>query len=353
MTLAEAAHLERRFDLIISIPEGHLRSSFSKYGTIVAGTPSMPVWGDSARRWLGRSVRTVVHAVRLARLIRAAQVDVVLTSSSVSVAPVIAARLARVPAIVHARDVPGSRLAPLVFTLQGFLATTVIVIHDSLRPYFSRARSTRVVEIPDGVRLPRSSERDPGASERRLRDPIRLCVIGGIHPRKGQDTAIEALAYLRDAGVQAHLDVVGREIDPAFAAYLRQLTSRLNVEDQVSFRGELHDVSRHLSGVDVVVAPSRGEWTPLAIMEALAHGKPVVAAAVGGVSSIIHTGVTGWLVDPDDPQGLATAIRRVQADPSNAARMAALGREAVEARFSIAATLTGLDREIRLLLPTE
>src|SRR4029077_3842634 len=126
--------------------------------------------------------------------------------------------------------------------------------------------------------------------QRTFNTPIRLCLIGGIHPRKGQDIAIQALSHLRDAGIDAQRDLIGREIEPAFAASIRALAERLDVAGSVTLLGELDDVPSHLRTVDIVVAPSRGEWTPLAIMEAMAQRKPVVAADVGGVSKVISHG---------------------------------------------------------------
>ena len=135
MALAEAAYLKRAFDLVISIPDGPLRRQFAEHGELVTGSTSMPVWGASAKRWVGRSARTMYEAVELTRVIRAIDVDLVLTNSAVSLAPAIAGRLAGVPVIVHARDVPASKLAPAVFALQGHLAQTAIVISDQLAPY--------------------------------------------------------------------------------------------------------------------------------------------------------------------------------------------------------------------------
>ena len=107
----------------------------------------------------------------------------------------------------------------------------------------------------------------------------------------------------------------------------------------------------HLREIDILVVPSRGEWTPLVVMEALAHRKPVVAADVGSIGKVIKDGVTGVLVPPNDPQRLASAITDLLADPAAATLM---GREAagsIEADFSLDATLIGVEREIHRLSP--
>ena len=354
MALAEAEYLRRSYDLLISVPDGPLRPRFAVHGKLTDSTASMPLWGDSPWCWVGRCVRTVPQAIRLARLIRRNEVDLVLTNSSVSLAPVLAGRLARVPVLIHVRDVPGSRLAPLVFKLEAALAQTVIVITDGLIRYFRALHGARVVRIPDGIELTGADLGTDGLvpPTTKLGDPLRLCVVGGVHPRKGQDIAVEALATLRGNGIAAVLDLVGREVDPVFSADLRDRTEQLNVADYVSFVGELSDVRPHLRQIDIVLAPSRDEWTPLALMEAMALEKPVVAAKVGGVPDVIADRETGLLVPPEDPHSLARAISEVVADPTAAAHMASRARRSVNASFAISKTLAALESEIRRVVPT-
>ncbi len=349
MALAEAEYLEQHFELVISIPDGPLRPAFARHGELVEPTTSLPLWGDSARRWLGRSARTISRANRLAGVIRSRGIDGVLTSSSVLLAPVLAARLAGVPVIVHARDVPGSRLSGAVFRIEGRLATSVIVISKGLVPAFRTNRGARIIRIPDGIELPEPPELPPpGAAA--FHDPLRLCVVGGVHPRKGQDIAVQALAHLRERGLDARLDIVGRVIDEPFAMHVRRTAEDLGLAGSVRFVGELDDVRPHLLGIDVLLAPSRGEWTPLALMEAMALRRPVVAASVGGVPEVIRDRDTGRLVAPEDPELLADAIAEIVADPSASAQMARRGRESIVAGFSIDSTLAALERELRCLM---
>jgi glycosyltransferase involved in cell wall biosynthesis len=82
------------------------------------------------------------------------------------------------------------------------------------------------------------------------------------------------------------------------------------------------------------VLPSLYEGFPLAIQEAMAAGRAVIASAVGGVPEAVRDGVTGLLVPPSDPAALADAIRRLLADPALAQRMGAAGRVRAEQEFS-------------------
>jgi starch synthase len=84
----------------------------------------------------------------------------------------------------------------------------------------------------------------------------------------------------------------------------------------------------------VYVQSSRFEALPLAVLEAMAAGLPVVATAVGGMADIVDDGVTGFLVPPDDPAALADALEAVLGDPALAAAMGAAGRRAAAGRLS-------------------
>ena len=199
MALAEAEHLTRCYELVISVPEGPLRPRFAVHGEVVDGTASLPLWGDSAYRWTGRCARTAVQACRLARTIRRTGGSAVLTNSSGSLAPALAGRLARVPVVVHVRDVPESRLAPFVFRLHAALAHTVIVITDRLAPDFERGRAR--------LRIPEASAAAPieaPRSPRRASTPPHTFADRRHLARKGQDIAIQALARLCVTGLTRH-----------------------------------------------------------------------------------------------------------------------------------------------------
>ncbi len=345
MALAEAAHLGHSFELIVSIRDGPLRDAFAEHAELVDGVATLPLWGGSPMLWAKRSIRTLRDAVRMAMLIRRRGVQLVLTSSSVCLAPVLAARLARVPVVVHARDVPKSRLAPLVFALEGALAQTVIVIASGLEPYFRRGRRARIARIADGIAVG-----PPGSTRADWQHPLQLCLVGGIDRRKGQDIAVAALARLREHGVAATLELVGREIDQDFARAVRKQVQELGLTSTVEFVGEVSDARPYLDRADIVVAPSRGEWTPLVLMEALAQRRPVIAARVGEVGDVVTDHESGLLIAPEDPQALAAAILELVADPPAAAAMAERGRSEVERRFAIERTLAGLEAELLRLL---
>lgn len=131
--------------------------------------------------------------------------------------------------------------------------------------------------------------------------------LGRLHPQKGYDVLLEALAALAAApGVGCHVLLIGEGPE---RARLHDQARRLGIEDRISFAGEMADPSRLLEKMDVYVQPSRFEGTPNAVMEAMALGRPVVASAVDGIREIFGGNPPGWLVRPEDPVALAGALK--------------------------------------------
>jgi glycosyltransferase involved in cell wall biosynthesis len=105
------------------------------------------------------------------------------------------------------------------------------------------------------------------------------------------------------------------------------------------FAGFQTDIEAVTQALDVAVMPSLREAQGLALLEAMAARRPVVASAVGGIPETVRDGANGLLVPPADPQALATAIVRLARDARLRDRLAASGRRRVEDRFSMAASV--------------
>ena len=99
MALAQAEYFAGRCSIVAAVPEGPLRERFAACGAVIAPAPSLPTWDVSPGRWALQLLRSCADAFRLARTIRRRKVDAVLTSSTVLLAPVLAARLAGVPVV--------------------------------------------------------------------------------------------------------------------------------------------------------------------------------------------------------------------------------------------------------------
>jgi glycosyltransferase involved in cell wall biosynthesis len=332
--LLEAERLRDAYELIIAAPAGPLRDELARLGTVVEGSPLLPIWGDTPRRWAVQLARTALDALRLARLIRRAQVTAVVSNSCVALSPVLAARLARRPVLVHLRDSPNSRLARPLVRLEARLATTVIAISERLVAACGEHPRGRVVKVADGILIPA-----PPGPRPEFREPLQLGVVAAIDHGKGQDIAVRALHELLEAGVAAELHLVGREQDAAFADEVRTEVRERGLEQHVSFHGERTNLEPVYAALDLLLLPSRRDMAPLVVLEALARGLPVVATRVGSVAELLLSGEAGLLVEPEDPSALAAAIVTLREDPELAHSIATRGRSHVVESYDLETSL--------------
>lgn len=159
-----------------------------------------------------------------------------------------------------------------------------------------------------------------------------LVTVANFVPMKGHRWLFEAWPRILARFPDATLVLVGG--GPGLDA-ARASVAAASAGSRVRVLGPRADAVGIMALADVVVLPSvTAEGTPIAILEALALGKPVVATRVGGVAALIHDGATGILVPPGSPQALADTVTALLADPARAAAMAALGRETAGTRFS-------------------
>jgi glycosyltransferase involved in cell wall biosynthesis len=346
MALAAAEHLSDSYELHIACPPGPLRERFAGHGRLLAPCSNMTFgWGTRSRSLL-RVLRSVIDGLRIARYVRRYGIRVVYTNSAVLAGPVLGARLARVPAIVHARELPPDAWARALFAVLGALADTIIAISQPVEEAFAGVRRARVVRIHDGVVIPTEAP-----TRRGFRSSPRLCIIGtvGGDGRKGHDIAIDALARVAAEGVDAHLYLVGPIIDDGSQRTLEHRADALGVGERLQLTGPTDRVEEAIDSSDIVLSCAREEPLGLTLMEALARATPIVATRVGGVPEIVRDGQTGLLVTPENPDAVARAIVDLLADPDRALAMARRGRVDVAARFDRTVGLEALDRELARL----
>jgi glycosyltransferase involved in cell wall biosynthesis len=169
------------------------------------------------------------------------------------------------------------------------------------------------------------------------RQPVRgrLLMPGSLIPRKDPVTLIQAVAEVRRKVPYVQVHLAGTLADTVYVGEVRREIARLGLEDVVTLLGSL-DAGRlreEYTAAEVVVLSSRQESAPLAVVEAMAAGLPVVATAVGGVPYLVEDGVTGYRVPPGDPGTLARALIGVLEQPGRAQAMGLAARAAARDRF--------------------
>jgi glycosyltransferase involved in cell wall biosynthesis len=189
--------------------------------------------------------------------------------------------------------------------------------------------------VPNGVDIARftsSMTRQQARERLGIKDDRYIIgTLGRLETQKGLPYLVEALRLLSESGSRAFLLVVGsgREEER-----LREMVSRFGLEVCVQFLGMRRDVPEIHRAMDVFVLPSLWEGLPIALLEAMASGLPVVATPVGGVPEVVKNGKNGLLVPTKDPVALAEALRKIRQDPLLAEELGREGRETVRERYS-------------------
>jgi glycosyltransferase involved in cell wall biosynthesis len=185
-------------------------------------------------------------------------------------------------------------------------------------PGLEHARDLRAITnvVPDELRA------HPLPS---LTSAPRIVASARLHPDKGLDVLVDALALVRREVPQATVRVLGapqlghEQVGPALDAQ----AARLGLADGLELAGFVDDPAAEVAAARCAVQPARErtEILPLAVLEAMALGAPVVATDVGGVADVVRDGITGLLVAPEDPEALAAALVRVLQDDALAGRL--------------------------------
>jgi glycosyltransferase involved in cell wall biosynthesis len=194
----------------------------------------------------------------------------------------------------------------------------------------ARLRPARVDVVPNGVDVERFRPR------RHAVGPLTTAVwIGLMAPVKRLDILLDACAELPEL----RLRLIGA--GPEQAALARAIRER-GLSTRVDMPGPVADPATDLAAADLFVLTSAAENCPLALLQAMACGLPVVASRVGGIPEVVRDGVDGVLVPPGDAPALAAAIGRLLADPDGARAMGARARARVCDRYTVQACVDGL-----------
>ena len=188
--------------------------------------------------------------------------------------------------------------------------------------------AARVSEIRDSLGL-EASDRVVG-------------ILAVLRTEKDHATFLRAGRAVVERMPQARLLVVG---DGPRREELEALSADLGLGDRAIFAGMRSDVGDLLSVIDVVVLSSFTiECFPFAVLEAMSASVPAVCTAIGGLPELVEDGVTGYLVPPRDPEGLADGILRVLEPEGRAAEMGAAARRRLQERFTLERSITETER---------
>lgn len=178
--------------------------------------------------------------------------------------------------------------------------------------------------IPNGVDPERFALVPPPPASPSSR--LRLVALGRLDPRKGLDLAIDAVARVPNV----ELEIVG---DGEERARLERRAKPLG--ERVRFTGYASDVRPALARADAVLSSAREEGLGIALLEAMAMGRPVIAVPVGGIPELVDPGETGWLAAARTPPALAEALTEAARSPTELLRRGTAARARVLRDFTI------------------
>ncbi len=283
---------------------------------------------------------------RIARVCRALRPHIVHTRNWGAIEGALAARLTRVPAVIHgehgrdaaegsAHERRRDRVRRLLFPF----VDRIVVVSKHLERWLLEeigVQTHKAALIPNGVDTDRFR---PGADRDRLRhergyEPAEVLIgaVGRLHAVKDYPTLIAAFETLLRRRPEARLVIVG---DGPERASLGDEIRRRRLQHAARLAGHREDVRDWLAAMDVFVQPSLTEGTSNALLEAMAVGLPVVATQVGGNPEVVVDGVTGRLVPVHDTAALAAAMEFYGLNEDTRGRHGAAGRDRVARQFSM------------------
>jgi glycosyltransferase involved in cell wall biosynthesis len=274
------------------------------------------------------------------------------------------------PAVLHAHDYKTNLLAvllarrfgiPVMTTMHGYVSRggrldvyyrvdrwarrrmdRVVAVSEDLLEHAMRVGvpASRCALVENAIDVEQFARRETvAAAKQRLglaTERLLVGAVGRLTDEKGFDRLVGAFDRLLTGGCDAELVILGegpRRRD------LESVIARLGRNDRIRLVGHQTGVVDWYQAMDAFALSSLREGTPNVLLEAMALEVPVVATRIAGVPRMIDHGVNGLLVEPDDVEGLHGALRGLASDVSLRQRLAKMGRETIEARYTFSARM--------------
>ncbi len=286
--------------------------------------------------------RNPLSIYKLYRLLKSHKFDIIHTHAySAGTIGRISAFLAGIPVIIsHNQNVYDyyNSYYHFVEWLLSFITDRIICASETVRRFTEekqRVDPKRLLTIYNGIEnVCPVDEKDTFNIRKEFGVPINHTVMGTIaqfSKKKGLVYLIKSASILLEHRKDVNFLLVG---EGSIMEELKKLCVNLKVEKNFIFAGERSDVPEILSLIDIFVLSSIREGLPLAILEAMDCGKPIIATNVGGVPEIVKNGINGILVQPKDPEALYSAMKELLDDRGKMEKMGYEGKKICGNNFS-------------------
>lgn len=227
-------------------------------------------------------------------------------------------------------------------------ASRVIAVSEAVAESLRRNGvfdSSKITVVHNGIDVDRFHRPVAPRSD----SPVLVGTVGHLAPIKGQDVFVRAAAIISARRHDVHFVIIGEDKSPQleYRKSLESLVAELDLQGIVTMPGWRDDMAEVLSSLTLCVSAARSEPFGLAIVEAMAAGLPVVAAASEGAREIIEDGLSGKLVPVDDPEALAQAINDLIDSPLECSRLGRNARLEARKRFSVERMASDTERVYR------
>jgi glycosyltransferase involved in cell wall biosynthesis len=226
----------------------------------------------------------------------------------------------RVLAHVHGPSLPatGGQGRAALLRILARLSYGIVTLSPSWASAFRRHGIETSVVVNPVRPLPR-----PAAQTNKADETLSLLFVGAYGVDKGAPELLAAAGQARQAGIEVEVRFVGKEARRGDRTLLAHAATGAGLESAVTFAGPVDaaELSVQYQSADLFCLPSHAEGLPMALLEAMESGLPVIASRVGAIADVMDDGEDGILVEPGDVEGLAEAIVRLGGDPSLRRRM--------------------------------
>jgi glycosyltransferase involved in cell wall biosynthesis len=321
-----------------------------------------PIYGDSTA-WLERATAEIYHLPRFLEPGRWQEfIRYILETRDVSLLWIIGSRVfyELLPGIKE--DHPDLKVIDLLFNTIGHTANNrkyaryidrILVENREVEDWLLAAGELpgRVVQLPSGV--------DLEAYRPQPKSPCILADLGigessfiaGYSGRLSEEKDPEAfLRIARSCKGDSRLVFLMTGAGP-LAEQIGQRIGKMDLDGRLRFLGQVEDIRSYMASYDVLILPSRFDGRPVAVLESLALGVPVIASRVGALPDLIQEGVTGFLCEPGDIGAFAERIRWLAGHPEEHRRMKAAARAFAEAELDARRMFERYEAAIRGVIP--
>ncbi len=252
----------------------------------------------------------------------------------------IAAKIKNVPIAWHERCLESGRFdSDNIFS---FLPDKIICNSKAVRNRFTKGKriGSKIKTIINGVDLREFNPESDGSVIRKEfnidEGELVIGTIGRIDPEKGYEYFLESARIISQDIKNARFLIVGEAFDnPSLEAFFYKISIEKGIDKKTIFTGYRKDIPQLLASMDVVVLPSGIDACSRVLFESMAMQKPLVATNAGGTPEVVQDGITGLLVKPKDPPGMAKSIMTLLHNTSLSEQYGMAGRKRVEEMFTI------------------